>query len=174
MQEVTRALDEVRALYEKVLGTPAPTLDPGRFAAFPPGVDPLHHALHEVDQLKQISRQVAFAPPAAAWMPQADVFAADDALILHIDVPGIARDTLKVLVLGGECVVRGERKGPESARELRPLSVERARGPFERRFALPAGSHPDKITARYTEGVLELRIVTEATGAPKEMKIELS
>ena len=174
MQEVTRALDEVRALYEKVLGSPAPELDPGRFVAFPPGVDPLQHALREVDLLKQISRQATFAPAPVAWIPPADVLAADDALIVRVDVPGVSRETLKVLVLGGECVIRGERTGPAERHELRPLSLERSWGPFERRFALPAGCHPDKITARYAEGVLELRIVAENRGTPKEMKVELA
>ena len=174
MQDVTRALDEVRALYQKVVGTPAPALDRAHFADFPPGVDPMQHAMREVDALKDISRQVALAPASTTWMPHADVFAGEDALIVRVDVPGIAREGLKVLVIGGECVVRGERKGPEIARELRALALERPWGRFERRFALPPGSHPDKITARCAEGVLELHIVREDRGAPKETKIELS
>ena len=172
MQDVSQALDEVRALYHKVVGTPAPAVDRAHFADFPPGVDPMQHAMREVDALKEISRQMA--PAAVTWMPPADVFAGDDVLVVRIDVPGVAREGLKVLVIGGECVVRGERKPPENARQLRAVALERSCGPFERRFALPAGSHPDKITARYEEGVLELRIIREDRGAPKEMKIELS
>jgi HSP20 family protein len=134
----------------------------------------MQHAMREVDALKDISRQMELAPPAVTWMPHADVFAGDDTLIVRVDVPGIAREGLKVVVIGGDCVVRGERKPPENAREFRALALERPWGPFERRFALPPGSHPDKITARCADGVLELRIVKEDRGTPKEMKIELS
>ncbi len=116
---------------------------------------------------------MAFAPGPVSWVPRADSFATDDAFLFRLEIPGVARDDLKVFLAGGECVVRGERKAPESTVNMRPLSLERPWGPFERRFMLPAGSHPDRVTARYQEGVLEVRIAAEGRGAPREMEVEV-
>jgi len=174
MQEVTRAFSEVKDLYTKVVGQPAPEIDPASLAAFPPGVDPLQHALHEVHFLKQLTEQIATAPPPVHFVPRADSFVAEDAFVFRLEIPGVERDDLKVFVSGGECIVRGDLESPEKLPELRPLSMERPWGPFERRFTLPPGSNADKVSAHYREGVLELRVEADTRGIAREMKIEIA
>lgn len=174
MQEVNQALNEVKELYQKILGRPAPDLEPGAFVSFPPGVDPLNHVVHEVQHLKHLSEQVAMAPKPVSWVPLADCFASEDEFVIRLEIPGIERKELKVLVAGGECLVRGERKQPMQLVEMRPVSVEQAWGPFERRFPLPSGCLSDKVTARYDEGVLEVRVPVKAQEVPKETKVEVA
>lgn len=174
MQEVNQALTEVKELYQKVLGRPAPDLRPDAFVAFPPGVDPLQHVVHEVRQLKHVTEQIARAPRPVAWAPLADCYLAKDTFVVRLEVPGIDRKDLKVYVAGGECLVRGERQRPEWQAELRALTVERSWGPFERRFPLPEGSVPDRVSARCEDGVLEVRIPVEAREAPKEKKVDVA
>jgi HSP20 family protein len=171
MQPAIQALDEIKSLYQRVLGQPAPEIPAGSCAPFPPGVDPLDHVVREVEQLKQLTEQVRFASPAAGWVPAADSFMTPDALIVLLDIPGAEREQLEVFVAGGECVVRGERKLPAAAREARPLGVERPWGFFERRFPLPAGSHPDQVSARYAEGVLELKIAAGETTRRENVEV---
>lgn len=171
MQEVNQVLDQVKDLYAKVLGRPAPAIDPRSYAEFPPGVDPVRHTVQEVQQLKQLSEQLAFAPVATAWVPPADSFLAKDAHVIRMEIPGVAKESLEVFVAGTECVVRGERKPVEDESELRPLRVERFWGPFERRFALPAGTLPDRVSARQSDGVLELKIQIDQEGIRKENKV---
>lgn len=173
MQEVTHALSDVKDLFPKVAGQPAPEVGPHQYTPFPPGVDPMVHAVQEVEHLKQLSQTITHTPTTPTWIPRADSFVADDAFVVRVEVPGVARDDLKVLVAGAECVVRGTRKPTESTEKLRPMTLERTWGPFERRFLLPAGSHPEQLSARYQDGVLELRMKVDPKRAPKEMKIEL-
>jgi HSP20 family protein len=161
MQPVSQALDDVKELYRKVLGQPAPEIAPGSYALFPPGVDPLQQTIREVEQLKQVAEQMRFAPRATAWVPPADGFVTPDGLVFLLEIPGADRDKLEVFVVGQECVVRGERKRVEMTPEARPLGLERPWGGFERRFPMPPGGHPDRVSARYTDGVLELKIATE-------------
>ena len=54
------------------------------------------------------------------------------------------------------------------------LTVERPWGTFERRFVLPIGCNADAVSARYHEGVLELRVPTDGSGIPKETKVEVA
>jgi len=170
MHEVNQALNEVRDLYQKVLGQPAPDIKPGSYVSFPQGVDPLAHTILEVNQLKQFSTQLAAAPAPATWMPPTDTFATAEDYIFQLEIPGVDRETLKVFVADGQCVIRGERRPPEGHPDLRPLSLERNWGPFERRFLLPAGSRADKISARCDNGMLEVRLPLEAS---EEKKIEV-
>jgi HSP20 family molecular chaperone IbpA len=173
MQPVSQALDEIKALYQKVLGQPAPEIAPGSYAAFPPGVDPIGHAIREVEQIKQFSEQMRHAPRLVAWVPPADSFVTPDAFVVRLDIAGADRDKLEVFVAGGECVVRGERKVAEVSPDARPLGLERPWGAFERRFPMPAGSVADGVSARYEEGVLELKIAA-GNGQRQETSVEVA
>lgn len=170
-QDVSQALNEVKGLFHKVTGRPAPDIGPHSYAPFPPGVDPMLHTLQEVDYLKKVSEALLSTPP--RWLPRADSFLLEDAFVVRVEVPGVAREDLKVFFSMGECVVRGERKPFEGPDGTRPLGIERPWGPFERRFALPPGSHPEQISAHYQDGVLELRVKLDQARAPKEMKIDV-
>jgi HSP20 family protein len=173
MQTLTQALDEIQDLYRTVVGFPAPELDPSSYLDFPPGVDPIQHAVQEVVDLREMSRKLATAPRASQWMPAADIVATRDAWTVRLEVPGIPRDHLKVLVTAEECIVRGRRDAAVTSPEERPLVIERPSGTFERRFVLPAGVRGEGVTARYGEGVLELRIPLQEKGAATETSIEV-
>jgi len=174
MQEVSQMLNQLRDLYSQVLGQPAPEIQPGFYAPFPPGVDPLQHAAHEVHHLQQFSQQLAQRQAPLAWVPRADCFTTDDNYLIRLEIPGVERESLKVLVTNGECVVRGERKLPTDSPGLRPVNLEREWGPFERRFVLPPGFHAEKVSARFSEGLLELKVDVADQGITKEMKVEVA
>jgi HSP20 family protein len=174
MQELNQALNEVKELYQRFLGRPAPDLQPGSFAAFAPGAEPIGHAVHEVQFLKRLSEQIALAPRPVSWIPLADCFVAKNEIVIRLEAAGIDRKDLKVYVAGGECLVRGERKPPEWVKEMRPLAVEQSWGPFERRFPLPEGANAEKATAHCEEGVLELRIPIDAREGSKERRVEVT
>jgi len=174
MAEMIQALDELKLLYSKVVGHPAPELKPESLIAFPPGVDPLRHAIEEVQFLRQLTDQVATAPTAVAWVPRADTYATQDGYRIRVEIPGVRRDQLKVLLTGSECVVRGERTPLEGPDIPRPILLEGCYGSFERRFVLPPGYSPERLTARYAEGVLEVRLPLQAAAAPKETVVDVT
>jgi len=172
MQALEQALDEVKALHERILGRPAP--DPATLPAvpFPPGVDPIRFALAEVRHLSELWKHVERMPQPAAWIPPADCFATDQDWVVRIELPGVSREDVKVLLVGGEIVVRGERKPPHLGSQ-RPIAIERPWGPFERRFPLPIGSRANELVAKLAAGLLELRIPLERLDEEREQKIEV-
>jgi HSP20 family protein len=172
--QVNQTLSEVKDLYRKVTGKPAPKIEPVSYVPFPPGVDPVKHAVAEVQQMKELTDWMALAPGPTAWAPRADSFLTEDTYVVEVEIPGVGREDLKVFVTGGECVVRGERKTPAGTADRRLLSIERPWGTFERRFVLPAGCDGDAVHARYHEGVLELRVPLKQGGIPKETKVEVA
>jgi HSP20 family protein len=172
MQELKQALEEVKALHEKVFGYPAPNLSCLPPPAFAPGANPISEALDGVRALKEAWQRVSEMPRIPSWTPPADCYAADGEFLVHVEIPGVSREDVKVLLIGAECVVRGERKPPHAG-ELRPVSIERPWGAFERRFLLPAGSRASEMKARISAGMLELRIPLERSGIEREQKIEV-
>lgn len=102
--------------------------------------------------------------PPRPFAPPMDVVARNGDLVYRIDVPGVdpAKD-LTVTAEGNTLTVHGERHAREEAEEGDYYRVETFQGAFERHVPLPAGTPADKITAQYTDGVLEIVV----PGAPK-------
>ncbi len=94
----------------------------------------------------------------AAFIPPVDVTMSKSDLVITMDVPGLAPESLDIEVVDGNLLVRGERTRPELTGDATWTHAERAFGRFERRIKLPQGVDPDAITANFEHGVLELRV----------------
>jgi HSP20 family protein len=129
--------------------------------------------VEEVERLRLLSKQVAAAPSMRAWTPPADTYRSTDGLVLYVEIPGVHKEDLKVFVVGGECVVRGERKFLRQKETIHPLSLERPWGQFERRFALPPGVHAGRIQARSKDGILEIHVLAEGPTDEGELNVEV-
>jgi len=174
MHDIEQSLDTIKALYEEVVGTPAPDVEPESYAPFPPGVDPGRMVVAEVDELTRMVRAAASAPSPVAWVPPIDTVASSEGLIFKLDVPGVTRDELEVFVAAGELVVRGIREAPTVETGHRPLAIERSWGPFERRILLPAGAASEEVAATCRDGVLELRIAVDTSSQLEERKVRVA
>ena len=113
----------------------------------------------EVDSLLNafLGRRVPLAP-AGSFTPATDVVETDDEVVVRMDLPGLDRDDVEVDVRDGTLTVRGERKREEREERDGYVRIERSAGRFSRAFALPAGVDPEKIAAKFANGVLELRV----------------
>lgn len=91
-------------------------------------------------------------------LPLLDVFETERTIEIVLDVPGIAPDSLRILLKGGVLLVAGEKERNEPSRG--PASfhlVERDFGRFARAVRLHAAIEGGKARARLKDG--ELRIV---------------
>jgi HSP20 family protein len=175
MQSIDQALREAQSLHERLTGMPAPEIPPLAFVPFPPGQDPIAFAIGEVARLKHVI-DTAHAAEGSAWrphwVPTASIFAGESSMSIVVEIPGVGKDDLSVSVTGAELVVRGRRQ-PSSEGGLRPLVVEQAWGAFERRFPLPAWADADAITARYTQGLLEIVVGRAADEGSSEIRVKI-
>jgi HSP20 family protein len=106
-----------------------------------------------------------------AWVPPVDIFEKEDRLVLRADLPGLDRDQIVVRVDNGALVLEGERKREEDVDETAAFRLERNMGPFTRSFTLPTSVDASKITARYTNGVLEVILPKAEEAKPKRIQI---
>jgi HSP20 family molecular chaperone IbpA len=99
-------------------------------------------ALALLDQADRMHRQrfhlSAAQTRGPTWEPPVDVFETEQELFMVIALPGVAADTLRVVIDGGELFVIGERPLPALPRAaVRRLEIPYGR--FERHIDLPPG-----------------------------------
>jgi len=105
--------------------------------------------------------------------PALDVVETADAFEIIVDLPGVAADSVRVLLKTGTVVVVGEKDPPPSRADARFHMVERSFGRFARAVRLTGAVDAAGTRARLSDG--ELRIVmpkvTERRG--REIRVEI-
>ena len=94
----------------------------------------------------------------ADWVPAVDIVEETDRFVLRADVPGVDPSRIDVNTDKGFLNVSGERSPFEGSEETAAQRIERATGRFLRRFALPDSVATEGITARCSNGILEVVI----------------
>jgi HSP20 family protein len=87
---------------------------------------------------------------------------------IAIEIPGSARDDIKIWSESGKLMVTGEKKIQPGNR----LLAERVAGEFFRSFELPNDAATDKIEATYRDGVLTIEIPKTEQPKPKSIEIK--
>jgi HSP20 family protein len=104
------------------------------------------------------------------WTPPVDVEETDDAWIFEIELPGAQRDDLQVDVTDAELSISGEVKEKERAGVLRQRS--RRVGSFRYRTTLPSGVDAGKVTARFENGLLTVRVPRPEQAKARHIRID--
>lgn len=91
----------------------------------------------------------------ARWTPSAEVDEEEGHYLLSMEIPGVAREKLKVEFHEDRLLISGERREEK----------------FQRSFSLPQGIDADKVEAQYQDGVLQVYIPKVEAAKPREIKI---
>jgi HSP20 family molecular chaperone IbpA len=93
------------------------------------------------------------------YCPPADVFyeACTDEVVARFELPGVELDDINLLVDRRQLEIKGERRFPV-AEGRSYQQVELDYGGFVRRIRLSVDIDPDKTSATYEHGILEVRL----------------
>lgn len=94
----------------------------------------------------------------ADWVPAVDIFEEKNRYLLRADVPGVNPEDINVSMENGILNVSGERRAEERPEEAAAQRLERAAGRFFRHFTLPESTDAEAITAKCSNGILEVSI----------------
>jgi HSP20 family protein len=97
--------------------------------------------VHRLSALERADRL-----PGSEWSPAVDVFEAREKLVVVIEVPGLAPESLRVVFRERELVLAGERRARRTGPGCTFLCLERPHGRFER--AIPVELPVDVARAR--------------------------
>jgi HSP20 family protein len=95
----------------------------------------------------------------APWQPQADMWETDEAVIVEVELPGVAHEDVAVEVEGDILRIAGERRATVERAGRHYYQVERITGHFTRQWRLPHSIDRDAIAAAFKDGVLTLTLL---------------
>jgi HSP20 family protein len=101
-----------------------------------------------------------------------DVFHADGSLVIRMDLPEVKSEDVEVAIQENVLLINGSRKFPYDADSVRFVRRGTFYGDFTQRVALGKGLDTEKVTARWIDGVLELRIPYAEEVKPRKIDIE--
>ena len=106
-----------------------------------------------------------------AWVPEMDLVETDDHYVLKADLPGMKQEDVSLEFNDGTLTISGERKIEYERKDKGFFRLERSFGKFSRSLTLPDGIDPDKITAAFNEGVLEVHIPKPEERKPRRIEV---
>jgi len=103
---------------------------------------------------------------AALWSPAADVFESHEEIALHIELPGVRLEDVRLEALEGKIRVSGHRRADPGTEPRHFVRMERIYGTFSRDFPVPVSLDPGAIKASLRGGVLRVVAPKADRGQP--------
>ena len=102
-----------------------------------------------------------------------DVREKDNTYIVHAEIPGVKKEDIHVNIDGPMVSISAERKEEKDVKEgERVLRTERYFGKVSRSFQLAQEIDEAQVTAKYTDGVLELTLPKKAATQARRITIQ--
>jgi HSP20 family protein len=107
------------------------------------------------------------------WAPALDVLQEDGDIVVRAELPGVKQEDVDITFHNGVLAISGVRNAEEVKEGSGYYVRERRYGSFRRNLPLPEGTDESNITARFQDGVLEVRVVgAAAVQESKRIQIE--
>ena len=159
-QSIDSAIDQIERLFRSVTGREAPPVGDQPYATIPPEKNPEEHIQEQIDRLTEKLSELAGRPFGSVWTPPVSLWEGENEVLITLDVPGIARESVQVSVNQGLLEISGARRvqPPQEAEKLQLKYLEHPYGKFRRTLPLPIGAKTEGLEARVQDGVLEIWI----------------
>ena len=104
-------------------------------------------------------------------IPAVNIRESDDAFIIEVAAPGMAKENFTVNVDGDHLLISSERKEEKNESDENYSRREFSYQSFHRSFTIPHASvDGDKICAKYTDGILSITLPKREEVKPKPAK----
>lgn len=105
-----------------------------------------------------------------SFTPAVDIEETDNEYILDVDLPGVSRDHINIEAGQQDLRIHGDITERERTGVLRHRT--RRTGSFDYRVALPRGIDLEKISSRYSDGVLTVMVPRSEMAKPRRVKVD--
>ena len=109
-----------------------------------------------------------------AWAPALDVVETAEALVVHVELPGIDPASVDTSVTGEYLEISGSKPAVERPENSRWYHFERGMGEFRRRVRLPFPIDVDAITAEARHGLLTITLPKRPEVLPRRIEVKVS
>jgi HSP20 family molecular chaperone IbpA len=125
-----------------------------------------------------MSRELQTTPPPGdqpvqRWMctPPIDIFDNGEGLVLRADLPGVSGDSLELQVQDNKLTLFG-RVAPQAPPDARLVHQEYRVGDYLRSFILSEDVDHERISAKLTNGVLEVFLPRAPQAEPRKIQVK--
>ncbi len=102
-----------------------------------------------------------------------DVKEQENGYLVHAEIPGVKKEDIHVAIDGAIVSISAERRAERDVKEgERELRTERYFGKVSRSFQLAQEIDEAQVTAKYTDGVLELALPKKAATQARRITIQ--
>jgi len=108
-----------------------------------------------------------------AWKPAVDIYETEDAVVITAELPGVNKEDVSIEVKGNILMLSGERCDVNTIDEENYYRKERCFGTFHRAFTLRDPVDPNKIKAKFKDGILKIEIPKPAQEKPKKITVDI-
>lgn len=105
------------------------------------------------------------------WTPFVDIKEEANRFVLYADIPGVDPKDIEITMENGVLSIKGERMAEAKEEKHDYSRIERMKGVFYRRFALPDTADPENITAHGKHGVLEISIPKREKAKTRKIEV---
>ncbi|MBD2560100.1 MULTISPECIES: Hsp20/alpha crystallin family protein [Nostoc] len=116
----------------------------------------------------------AFLEKCFSRVPAAELKETEDAILLKLELPGIAAKDLDLQVTENAVYLSVERKSEAKSEEKGVIKSEFHYGKFQRVIPLPARIQNTNVTADYKDGILNLTLPKAEEEKNKVVKVNLA
>ena len=96
----------------------------------------------------------------------------DGAYVIQLALSGVDPKDVKVSLMDNVLTIKGERKADHDTAGKDYFVREVSYGAFERSFALPEGVDGAQVEAKYTNGMLEVRVPAPRAALPMMIEVK--
>jgi HSP20 family protein len=120
----------------------------------------LHRRMEQV--MESLLHGGSLAGGSGSWAPRVDIRETADKFLVTVDLPGVQREAIEVMIEGSYLHITGVRGEPALEGCVRWHQMEIAYGKFERVINLPFEIDPEGIRASFQDGFLNIEILRTA------------
>ena len=103
--------------------------------------------------------------------PPVNIWLGDNSVVVTAELPGVTRDDVTLNLQDDVLTLEGKREPRHQQEDGNWQRRERSYGSFSRAVQLPFRIDPDKVQARFNNGVLEVELERLEADRPKKIEI---
>jgi len=124
----------------------------------------------QVQQKREVEKRQESTVPARVFVPVADIFETDAALMLALEMPGVDRENVDVKLESGVLRIEGKINFAKYE-SLHPIYTEYNVGNYARSFELSSDIDQDRISAELKDGVVMLTLPKAEKTKPRRITV---
>jgi len=128
--------------------------------------------MREMLRLLETSTGDATVDAGAGVFPPMNITQDGDNFYLRAEVPGIKPAELSISALRNRVSISGKREIPREHERVSYHRKERPEGAFNRAVTLPVEVDPERVDARYSDGILTLTLPKAEQAKPRQITVK--